>query len=284
MNTPDPQVFKAAMRDQWDRSAQGWNDHAAPIGAWLARATDAMLEMAGVRVSSRVLDVAAGAGEQTLTIAERVGPTGSVLATDLSPAIVALAQANAQRAGHGNVQAQVADGENLGVEPASFDAAVSRLGVMFFPNPLQGLIEMRNALRPGGGICTMVFAAPERNPCITILMSTAMKHAGLPPRDPYLPGGLLSLGRPALIDSLFTQAGLRDVATTAIDAPFRMPTVRHYLDFIRSSASPVMQILGRLDATAATAAWDEMEERLSAFNTATGWEGPNELLLTAGRR
>ena len=284
MNAPDPLAFKAAMRDQWDRSAQGWNDHAAPIGAWLARATDAMLEMAGVRPGARVLDVAAGSGEQTLTIAERVGPSGYVLATDLSPAIVALAQANAQRAGHGHVQVQVADGESLGLEAASFDAAVSRLGLMFFPNPLQGLVEMRHALRPGGGVCTMVFAAPERNPCITILMSTAMKHAGLPPRDPYQPGGLLSLGKPGLIDSLFTQAGFNEVATTVIDAPFRMPSVRHYLDFIRTSASPVMQILGRLDAAAADAAWAEMQERLSAFNTATGWEGPNELLLTAGRR
>jgi SAM-dependent methyltransferase len=284
MSAPDPQAFKAAMRDQWDRSAQGWNNHAAPIGAWLARATDAMLEMAGVGPGARVLDVAAGSGEQTLTIAERVGPSGFVLATDLSPAIVALAQANAQRAGHSHVQVQVADGEHLGVEAASFDAAVSRLGVMFFPNPLQGLVEMRNALRPGGGVCTMVFAAPERNPCITILMSTAMKHAGLPPRDPFQPGGLMSLGKPGLVDSLFTQAGLHDVATTSIDAPFKMPSVRHYIDFVRSSASPVLQILARLEPAAADAAWAEIEQRLSAFNTATGWEGPNELLLTAGRR
>lgn len=284
MNAPDLQAFKAAMRDQWDRSAQGWNNHAAPIGAWLARATDAMLEMAGVGPGARVLDVAAGSGEQTLTIADRVGPSGFVLATDLSPAIVALAQANAQRAGHSHVQVQVADGEQLGVEAASFDAVVSRLGVMFFPNPLQGLVEMRNALRPGGGVCTMVFAAPERNPCITILMSTAMKHAGLPPRDPYQPGGLLSLGKPGLVDSLFTQAGLLDVATTSIDAPFKMPSVRHYIDFIRSSASPVLQILARLEPAAADSAWAEIEQRLSAFNTATGWEGPNELLLTAGRR
>lgn len=284
MNAPNPQAFKAAMREQWDRSAQGWNDHAAPIGAWLAGATDAMLEMAGVRPGARVLDVAAGAGEQTLTIAERVGPSGFVLATDLSPAIVALAQANAQRAGHRHVRVQVADGEQLGVEASSFDAAVSRLGVMFFPNPLQGLVEMRNALRPGGGVCTMVFAGPERNPCITILMSTALKHAGLPPRDPYPPGGLLSLGQPGLVDRLFTQAGFLDVATTSIDAPFKMPSVRHYVEFVRSSASPVLQILARLEPAAADAAWAEIEQRLSVFNTATGWEGPNELLLTAGRR
>ncbi len=282
--SPEQQAFKAAMRQQWDQSAQGWNEHAAQIGAWLARSTAAMLDMAGVKPGARVLDVAAGAGEQTLVVAERVGPTGIVLATDLSPAIVALAQANAERAGHHNVRTQVADGESLGLAPASFDAVVCRLGLMFFPNPLQGLLEMRHALCPGGGVCTMVFSRPERNPCITILMSTALKHAGLAPRDPYQPGGLLSLGRPGLADALFQEAGFNEVATTVIDAPFTLPSVRHYVDFIRSSASPVLQILGRLDAEAASAAWAEIEDRLAVFNTASGWQGPNELLLTAGRR
>lgn len=130
----------------------------------------------------------------------------------------------------------------------------------------------------------MVFSRPEKNPCLTILMSTALKHAGLPARDPYLPGGLFSLGRPGRTDELFKAVGFRDVATTAIDAPFRLPSVESYLDFIRSSASPVQQILGRLGKGAANAAWDEMEERLSAFMTPLGWVGPNELLLTAGRR
>jgi SAM-dependent methyltransferase len=282
--SPEQQAFKANTRQQWDRSAQGWNDHAAQIGAWLARGTEAMLEMAGVKPGARVLDVAAGAGEQTLLVAERVGSTGSVLATDLSPAIVALAQTNAERAGHRNVRTQVADGESLGLAPASFDAAVCRLGLMFFPNPLQGLLEMHHALRPGGGVCTMVFSQPEHNPCITILMSTALKHAGLAPHDPYQPGGLLSLGRPGLTDALFQQAGFNEVATTVIDAPFTLPSVRHYVEFIRSSASPVLQILGRLDAQAAAAAWAEIEDHLAVFNTAGGWQGPNELLLTAGRR
>jgi hypothetical protein len=115
-------------------------------------------------------------------------------------------------------------------------------------------------------------------------MSTALKHAGLPPRDPYQPGGLLSLGKPGLLDEMMRSAGFKDVATTRIDAPFKLPSARHYLDFVRTSASPIQQILGRLDAPAAQAAWAEIEERLKVFETATGWEGPNELLLTAARR
>ena len=127
--TIDPQAFKTAAREQWDRSAAGWNDYSAPIRAWLGTATEAMLDMAGVGPGARVLDVAAGAGDQTLDIARRVGPGGHVLAIDLSPAILAFAQRNAAQAGLDNVQTQVGDGEDLPVESASFDAAVSALRI-----------------------------------------------------------------------------------------------------------------------------------------------------------
>ncbi|MBE0549982.1 MAG: class I SAM-dependent methyltransferase [Rubrivivax sp.] len=278
------QDFKASMRAQWDSAAAGWNAHAADIRAWLHRPTHAMCRMAGVKAGSRVLDIAAGSGDQALVVAQEVGAQGYVLATDLSPAIVALARDNAVRAGFAHVETRVADGEDLGVPQTSFDAAVCRLGLMFFPDPLRGLREIHRALRPGGGVCTMVFSRPEKNPCLTILMSTALKHAGLPARDPFLTGGLLSLGKPGRIDALFRSAGFHDVATTALDAVLRLPSVDHYLAFVRSSASPILQILGQLDAAAAEAAWSEMRERLMAFTTPAGWEGPNELLLTAGRR
>jgi SAM-dependent methyltransferase len=280
-STPTAQ---ASARAQWDQAAAGWDAHEPQIRRWLARATEGMLDLAGIGPGSHVLDVAAGAGGQTLDIAERVGPSGQVLATDLSPAILARAQANAARAGHANVQTKVADGQDLGVEPASFDTVVCRLGLMLFPDPLRALREMHRALRPGGAACTVVFSQADRNPCITMLLSTALKHAGLPPRDPYAPGSLLSLGQPGRIDALFADAGFEAVATTRIDAPFQMPSVKAYIEFLRSSASPINQILGRLDEAAAGAAWAEMEDKLSAFSTPTGWSGPNELLLTAGRR
>jgi SAM-dependent methyltransferase len=275
---------KAAVRDQWDRCAKGWNEHAPSIRRWLAPATAAMLDMAGVRPGDRVLDVAAGAGDQTLDIARRVGPHGMVLATDLSPVILQCAKDNAEREGLSQVQTRVGDGEQLPVDSGSFDAVVCRLGLMLFTDPLQGLREMHRALRPGGGVCTLVFSAPEANPCIGILMRTALRHAGLPARDPFQPGGLLSLGKPGLLDELFHAAGLREVATTAIDAPFRLPSVQHYIGFVRTSASPVNQILGRLGAEAVQAAWDDIESQLAAFSTVDGWAGPNELLLTAARK
>lgn len=280
----DPDVATAAMRAQWDQAARGWRDSGAVIRPWLQQATQAMLGMAGVKPGAHVLDVAAGAGDQTLDIAERVGPDGYVLATDLSPEILQFAAQRAAAAGHRNVETRVSDGQNLQVEGTQFDAVVCRLGLMFFGDPLKGLREMARVLKPGGGVCTMVFGSPPANPCVTTLMSTALRHAGLPPRDPFQPGGLLSLGKPGLIDEMFKGAGFREIATTSIAAPFHLPTVNDYMKFIRTSAGPIVEILKSLDGMKAEAAWADMEQALSRYETETGWEGPNQLLLTAARK
>jgi len=275
---------KDGVRQQWDRMAQGWSDSSAVIRPWLHDATQAMLTMAGVKPGAHVLDVAAGAGDQTIDIAKRVESNGHVLATDLSPEILRCAQHNVAQAGYRNVETKVSDGEHLAAEDRRFDAVICRLGLMLFRDPLQGLREMRRALKDGGGICTMVFSTPQSNPCVTTLMATAIKHAALPPPDPYQPGGLLSLGKPGLIDALFREAGFREIATTKMAAPFRMPSAKAYLDFVTTSAGPIVTIIERLAHAKRDAAWAEMEERLRQFESGAEWIGPNELLLTAARR
>ena len=284
LQAPADGGFKGAMRAEWDAAAQGWNEWGPAIATWLRTSTDAMLEAAAIGPGARVLDVAAGAGDQTLDIARRVGPAGSVLATDLSAGILAFAAENARRAGLANVTTRVADGESLPPDTTGFDAAFCRLGLMFFPQPLRGLHGMYRALRPGGRAAVLVFGGPQANPCIVALVATALKHAGLPPRDPWQPGGLLSLGKPGLTDALFAEAGFRDVGTRVLAAPFRLASVDDYLGFIRASAGPILQIVNRLEPAARDAAWAEIAERLHAFDTTDGWEGPNELLLTVGHR
>ena len=82
MNIPiDTAAQKDAMRAQWDAAATGWNAHTSIISTWLTSATDAMCRMANVRPGARVLDVAAGAGDQTATLAERVGPISQKVLT-----------------------------------------------------------------------------------------------------------------------------------------------------------------------------------------------------------
>jgi ubiquinone/menaquinone biosynthesis C-methylase UbiE len=272
----------ATVREQWNQVAEACSDSSVYMRPWLHAVTEAMLGMAGIRPGSHVLYVAAGAGDQTLYVAERVGPGGYVLATDLSPEILAFARRRIAEAGYRTVETRVSDGEDLQVESTRFDAVVCRLGLMLFRDPLQGLREMARVLKPGGGICTAVLSSPDKNPCMATLMSTALEHAGLPPRDPYQPGGLLSLCKPGSLDDLFRRAGFRDVATMAVAAPFKLPSVKDYLSFIKSSAST--QILEQLEGSKRAAAWAEIEESLRRFETDAGWVGPNELLLTAARR
>ena len=118
MGTPtfDPAKFKATTREQWQEAAEAWDRWGPTLEDWLGPATDAMLDGAGVQTGARVLDVAAGAGGQTLATARRVGSGGRVLATDISPAILEYAAAAARNAGLANVETRELDGESLAVE------------------------------------------------------------------------------------------------------------------------------------------------------------------------
>jgi SAM-dependent methyltransferase len=273
-----------AARLQWDAAAAGWNEQTPQIRAWLGDATAAMLDMADIRPGMKVLDVAAGTGDQSGDVACRVGPGGSVLATDVSPRMLAVAASNLRAAGHDNARTLVADGEALGLDDANFDAAICRLGLMFLGDPLRGLQAIRRTLRPGGRFCAMVFSEASANPCIGITVSILARHAGLPASDPYLPGGLLSLGKPGLIEALFRSAGFVDVEVRRVSAPFNLASVEDYLRFVRTAAGPVMTILEGLDQAARQAARAEMAAALSAYAGADGWEAPTELLLAAGAR
>ena len=268
----------------WDAAAQGWDRHSPMLGAWLRDVTQSLLEATAIGPGARVLDIAAGAGDQTLDIARRIGPTGYLLATDISPRILALAREKLQRAGLDNVATQVADAEALGLAGAGFDAAVCRLGLMFCRKPLDALSGAWSALRPGGHFGAVVFSAPAGNPCIAIMVSTAMRHAGLAPASPFAPGSLLSLGQPGLMAELLHAAGFTDIKVRAVPAPMQLPSRQHYIDFVRSAGLPIMALLAPLSAAAQRDAWQDIGDQLDAFNTPAGWQGPNELLLCTALR
>jgi SAM-dependent methyltransferase len=270
-----------AVIHPWDKAAAGWNDHTRIIREWLLDATQMMLDAAHVNPGSRVLDIAAGAGDQTLDIARRVGDNGYVLATDISTRILELAQHNANAEGFSRVETRVADAQSLGLDGANFDAAVCRLGLMFCSEPLAALNGARNSLKPDGRLSALVFSAPQNNPCLTIMMRTAIKHAGLTSESPFAPGALLSLGKSGLLAQLLDDAGFISIKVQAVAAPFRLPTSRDYVHFVRSAGSPIMQILAPLSDVAQRDAWFDMETQLNAFTTNDGWVGPHERLLCA---
>lgn len=273
----------------WDAAAEGWDRHGPLVRAWLREATAAMIDAAGVRAGLRVLDVAAGAGDQTLDIARSVGPGGEVVATDLSPAILSRAAgrlAAARAAGEplAPVRTRVADAQTFAPDGQLFDAAVCRLGLMFCLDPLAALSATHRALAPGGRFAALVFSGPAGNPCITTLVKTALERAGAPPGDPFAPGTLLSLGRPTHLRELMVDAGFHDVEVRALAAPMLLPSVRDYVDFVRNAGSPVIRLVDALPPNQREAAWAEIARRLERFDTKAGWSGPNELLLVSGTR
>ena len=144
----DAKAYKVTTHNQWQEAAKAWNDWGSLLRTWLGPATDAMLDMAPVSVGSRVLDVAAGAGDQSLSAAERVGPSGFVLATDISANILEYAAENARIQGYDNLDTHIADGEDLDVPAASFDAAISRVGLIYFSDQQKALADIRAALKP----------------------------------------------------------------------------------------------------------------------------------------
>ncbi len=282
MDTPMDPTSDSALA--WDAAAAGWDRHSGLVRTWLLDATTAMLDAAGVGAGSHVLDVAAGAGDQSLDIAARVGASGRLLITDLSANILALAEQKLRAAGFTQVEALQADAQQLQIPGSRFDAAVCRLGLMFCTSPVLALQGIHAALVPGGRFSGLVFSGPERNPCIATLGSTAMRHARLASASPYKPGTLMSLGQPGLLHSLLEAAGFTAIDVRALDAPMRLPSVRHYLRFVQTAGLPIMSILAPLPAAVQTAAWQEIEAQLVRFNSADEWVGANELLLCTATR
>jgi SAM-dependent methyltransferase len=158
----DPIKYKETTRQQWQTAAEPWYRWGPTVEEWLGQATEMMLDMAQVGSGSRVLDVAAGAGGQTIAAARRVGPGGYVLATDISSNILGFASQAARQEGIGNVETRVMDGESLEeLEQDSFDAVISRVGLIYFPDQHKALSGMWRALKPGGRIASVSTRRPR---------------------------------------------------------------------------------------------------------------------------
>src|SRR3954470_4857133 len=279
----DPVAYKTTTRAQWQQAAAAWHRWAPVLEAWLGPATELMLDMAEVGEGSRVLDVAAGAGGQSLAAARRAGPAGVVLATDISPAILHYAADEAERAGLHNVAVQEVDGEALDVAPGDFDAVISRVGLIYFPDRAAALDGMRRALRPGGRIAAITYSTPEANGFFSIPVTVIRTRAQLPPPAPGQPGPF-SLGAPGVLESALGEAGFVDVQVQRVPAPLRLPSAAECVRFERESFGALHQMLAGLDADAREAAWTEIAERLAEFEGPSGFVGPCELLVAAGRR
>ena len=272
--TFDTGLYKETTRLQWQEAAAAWHRWDPVFDGWLGEATQLLLDLTGIGAGSRVLDIAAGSGGQSLAAARR---GARVLATDIASNILGEAEAAAREAGL-PLETKLTDGEELDVAAGSFDAAISRLGLMYLPDKPRALARAAAALRPGGRYGAIVFAEPEQNAFFSVPISIIRRRAGLPAPAPGQPGPFSATA----LGGLLEDAGYRDVEVLRVDAPLRLASAAECTQLERESFGALHAMLAALSEAERDEAWAEVEEALSAFEEPGGFAGPCELLVGAG--
>jgi SAM-dependent methyltransferase len=283
MQNFDPVAYKETTRKQWQNAAAAWHRWEATLGAWLGPVTEAMLDLAKLKAGDRVLDLGAGAGEPSLSAAQRVGASGHVVATDISSNILEFAAQSARDRGLANLETRVMDGEKPDLPDATFDAVLSRLGLIYFPDRDGALRSAHRLLKDGGKVVLAGFSTPDQNRFFSIPIAVIRRRAGLDPPAPGLPGPF-SLGAPGTMEDTLRRAGFANVTVQALRTPLRLASAAECVRFERESFGALQQMLAALPDTEQDAAWDEIGQELHAFDGDSGFEVGTELIIGAGTK
>lgn len=277
----DPVAFKETTRTQWQNAAASWYSWEATLDAWLGPVTDAMLDLAKLKLGDRVLDLGAGTGEPSLSAAKRVGPSGHVVATDISSNILEFAAQTARDRGLANLETRVMDGEKPDLPDATFDAVLSRLGLIYFPDRDGALRSARRLLKSGGRVVLASFSTPEQNRFFSIPISVIRRRARLAPPVPGLPGPF-SLGAPGVMEDTLRRAGFADPTVQVLRTPLKLASAAECVRFERESFGALKQMLAALPDAEQDAVWEEIEQELRSFQSDAGFEAGTELVIGSG--
>lgn len=273
--------IKVELRDTWESAAPGWARWEAVVATGLLDATDAMLDMAGVETGMRVLDIACGAGSQSLRAAERVGPTGRVLASDISATMLAHVREAARRNGLDNIETLECAAEDLPEQGDAFDAAICRLGLMLFPAPGRALEAVRRVLRPRARFAGLVFTTPANNKFMSMPMQILLRHAGKEPPPPGKPG-IFALGAPGALEALLADSGFSDIETTLANAVLRVDSADAAFEMMQEAFGAYRAVVADLDPDARAAAWADVRACLGQFENDRGFQAELEFMIGSG--
>lgn len=275
--------IKAELRRTWESAAPGWAKWEHVVAEGLADVTDTMLDMAGVDAGMRVLDLACGAGSQSLRAAARVGPKGRVVATDISATMLAHVQEAAKRRGLSNIETLECAAEDLPAIMGVFDAAISRLGLMLFPDPNQALKAVQSVLKPKARVSALVFTTPSGNPFMSKPMQILLRHAGKEPPTAGRPG-IFALGGPGVLEALLSDSGLGEVEAKVVRAPLRLASAAEALEMMQQAFGVYRAVVADLGSQARAAAWSEVGECLREFENHDGFQVELEFIIGSGRK
>jgi SAM-dependent methyltransferase len=277
----DADKYKRTQHDQWNEDAAAWHRWGPTLQDWFGSVTKTMLDLAQIAPGQHVLDIAAGAGEPALSAAERVGPQGYVLATDLSENIIRFAQKNADDRLLANFHSQAMDGENLELPDGSFDVVLCRFGLMYMPNRQRALAEWHRVLKPGGRAVVAVFSTPDKNGWGAVPIGVIRKRAQLPPPLPGQPGPF-SLGGEGVLEDAYRKANFQDIQAHKLSAPLRMSSATKCIQFEREAFGAFNQMMAHLTRAEREATWDEAQVAMKVFEHPNGFEAPCEPIVGVG--
>jgi len=255
----DPASFREAQHRQWDSAAAGWREWSELTDRAGRHISERLVELAGVQPGCRVLDVAAGNGEPALTAARRAGSKGRVVATDISAEMLAFGRERAAAAGMDNVEFMQSDAASLDFPEASFDAAVSRWGIIFEPDAEAAAGRVRSFLEPGARMAIASWGEPDQVPLLSIPMRTAMERLDVPPPPAEAPGPL-SRPTPAAIGGLLEGGGFSKVTVEQHDVTFEFDSPEHFTAYVRAIAAPIRAMIEQYAGEAQEEAWDAITE------------------------
>lgn len=269
---------------EWRESAQYWAQHNATIRTMFAPLTDALIEHAEIREGQSVLDVAGGPGEPSLTIAETVGSTGSVTCTDAVAEMVETARAEADRRGITNVRFQQCSADDLPFPDNAFDAVVSRLGVMLFPDPLAAVREMLRVTKPGGRLAFVVWHKSELNPFCYAVTNVVDQHIKAQDVDPDAPGAF-RFAEPGKLANVLTQAGAIDVKEAVLKFDIAAPISPREFWAMRSRMSDTLRArLNQLPEEEQSRVASEIEESVQQFFPRNQMKFPAQMIVASGKK
>jgi SAM-dependent methyltransferase len=276
--------FREGQRRDWDTASKGWREWNELIDRATRHVSERLVEMAGVQAGHRVLDVAAGYGEPSLTAARRVGPDGSVVATDISAGMLAFGRERADAAGIENVQFIESAASSLDFPERSFDAALSRWGLIFEPDGEGAASRIRSFLKPGARLAISSWGPPDRVPFLALPMMTVMQRLKVPPPPAGTPGPM-SRSTPEAISLLLTGGGFSDVEVEESSVTIEAGSPEQYTQVIRDTAPPITKVLEPHPPELQAEVWTAVTEAARQYVGSDGRLRINDnlVLLAAGR-
>lgn len=281
--TGNPDELRTGLHAMWGAAAPGWEQNADFVDRRAADMTAAMLAAVGLETGDRVLELACGPAGLGIAAAERVGPDGEVVLSDVAPQMTAIAAARAEDRGLGNVTTLELDLERIDQPDESYDAVLCREGIMLVPDPRQATREIRRVLKSGGGAVVSVWGPRERNPWLGAMLDAVGAQLGGTFPPPGLPGPFALDGRDKLLAVLW-DAEFDDVEVAEVETPWRGASFDQWWLVTSALAGPLAKLLEAQPPEAVDAIRAHAREALSAYETADGLEIPGVTLVGTARR